>query len=134
TFVNPRNAAAGVVRQLDARNAARRPLSFYAYALGDVNGWELPATQGALIAAFKAMGLPVSDEAKVVQGASGLVAFHAGIAEKRDELPFDIDGVVYKVDSLALQQQLGFKSRQPRWAVAHKFSCRELANAAHGMS
>ena len=125
TFVNPRNAAAGVVRQLDARNAARRPLSFYAYALGDVNGWELPATQGALIAAFKAMGLPVSDEAKVVQGASGLVAFHAGIAEKRDELPFDIDGVVYKVDSLALQQQLGFKSREPRWACAHKYPAQE---------
>jgi len=125
TFVNPRNAAAGVVRQLDARNAARRPLSFYAYALGDVNGWELPATQGALIAAFKAMGLPVSDEAKVVQGASGLVAFHAGIAEKRDELPFDIDGVVYKVDALALQQQLGFKSREPRWACAHKYPAQE---------
>ncbi|MES1163532.1 MAG: NAD-dependent DNA ligase LigA, partial [Rhizobacter sp.] len=125
TFVNPRNAAAGVVRQLDARNAAKRPLSFYAYALGEVDGWTLPATQGSLLAAFKAMGLPANDDAQVVQGAAGLIAFHARIAEKREALPFDIDGVVYKVDSLALQQQLGFKSREPRWACAHKYPAQE---------
>jgi len=125
TFVNPRNAAAGVVRQLDANVAAKRPLSFYAYALGAVDGWPLPATQGELLAAFKAMGLPVNGEAKVVSGAAGLIEFHAGIASKRDALPFDIDGVVYKVDSLALQQQLGFKSREPRWACAHKYPAQE---------
>ena len=125
TFVNPRNAAAGVVRQLDANIAAKRPLSFYAYALGQVDGWPLPATQGELLAAFKAMGLPVNVEAKVVSGAAGLIEFHAGIATKRDALPFDIDGVVYKIDSLALQQQLGFKSREPRWACAHKYPAQE---------
>lgn len=125
TFVNPRNAAAGVVRQLDANVAAKRPLSFYAYALGAVDGWPLPATQGELLAAFKAIGLPVNGEAKVVSGAAGLIEFHAGIASKRDALPFDIDGVVYKVDSLALQQQLGFKSREPRWACAHKYPAQE---------
>lgn len=125
TFVNPRNAAAGVVRQLDANIAAKRPLSFYAYALGEVDGWPLPATQGDLLAAFKAMGLPVNGEAKVVAGAAGLIEFHASIAAKRDALPFDIDGVVYKVDSLASQQQLGFKSREPRWACAHKYPAQE---------
>jgi DNA ligase (NAD+) len=125
TFVNPRNAAAGVVRQLDANIAAKRPLSFYAYALGEVDGWPLPATQGDLLAAFKAMGLPVNGDAKVVSGAAGLIEFHASIATKRDALPFDIDGVVYKVDSLALQQQLGFKSREPRWACAHKYPAQE---------
>lgn len=125
TFVNPRNAAAGVVRQLDANIAAKRPLSFYAYALGQVDGWPLPATQGDLLAAFKAMGLPVNGEAKVVAGAAGLIGFHASIATKRDALPFDIDGVVYKVDSLAQQQQLGFKSREPRWACAHKYPAQE---------
>jgi DNA ligase (NAD+) len=125
TFVNPRNAAAGVVRQLDSNIAAKRPLSFYAYALGAVDGWPLPATQGELLAAFKAMGLPVNGEARVVKGAAGLIEFHAGIATKRDALPFDIDGVVYKVDSLVLQQQLGFKSREPRWACAHKYPAQE---------
>jgi DNA ligase (NAD+) len=125
TFVNPRNAAAGVVRQLDANIAAKRPLSFFAYALGQVDGWPLPATQGKLLAAFKAMGLPVNAEAEVVLGASGLIAFHQRIAAARDALPFDIDGVVYKVDELALQQQLGFKSREPRWACAHKYAAQE---------
>jgi len=125
TFVNPRNAAAGVVRQLDANIAAKRPLSFFAYALGQVDGWPLPATQGKLLAAFKAMGLPVNAEAEVVHGASGLIAFHERIAAARDALPFDIDGVVYKVDELALQQQLGFKSREPRWACAHKYAAQE---------
>jgi len=133
TFVNPRNAAAGVVRQLDANIAAKRPLSFYAYALGQVDGWHLPATQGELLAAFKAMGLPVNAEAKVVSGAAGLIEFHAGIAIKRDALPFDIDGVVYKVDSLALQQQLGFKSREPRWACAHKYPAQEQTTVLQGI-
>jgi len=133
TFVNPRNAAAGVVRQLDARIAAKRPLSFYAYALGEVDGWTPPATQGELLAAFKAMGLPVNADARVVEGAAGLIEFHARIAARRDALPFDIDGVVYKVDSLVLQAQLGFKSREPRWACAHKYPAQEQTTVLQGI-
>jgi DNA ligase (NAD+) len=125
TFVNPRNAAAGVVRQLDAGVAMQRPLSFFAYGLGDVQGWELPATHAAMLDALGAMGVPVNTDRAVVQGAQGLADFHAQIAALRDELPFDIDGVVYKVNDRALQQQLGFKSREPRWAVAHKYPAQE---------
>jgi DNA ligase (NAD+) len=125
TFVNPRNAAAGVVRQLDAGKAAKRPLSFFAYALGEVVGWDVPGTQHGLGAAFKKMGLPVNDDSQVVQGAEGLIRYHQQIAARRDALPFDIDGVVYKLDDRALQEQLGFKSREPRWAVAHKYPAQE---------
>jgi DNA ligase (NAD+) len=125
TFVNPRNAAAGAVRQLDPGIAAQRPLSFFAYGLGDVQGWEVPATHSALLDALAALGLPVNDERRVVQGAPGLVEFHRRIAALRDALPFDIDGVVYKVNDRALQQQLGFVSREPRWAVAHKYPAQE---------
>ena len=125
TFVNPRNAAAGVVRQLDAKVAAARPLSFFAYGLGEVVGWDAPATQHGLLAALGRAGLPVSDEAQVVHGAAGLTEFHQRIAERRDALPFDIDGVVYKVDDRALQARLGFKSREPRWACAHKYPAQE---------
>ncbi len=125
TFVNPRNAAAGVVRQLDARNAAKRPLSFFAYALGEVVGWDIPVTQTALLDAFDAMGLPASPMHETVHGAAGLVAFHTRVAQRRDSLPYDIDGVVYKVNDRALQQQLGFKSREPRWAVAQKYPAQE---------
>jgi DNA ligase (NAD+) len=125
TFVNPRNAAAGAVRQLDPAMAARRPLSFFAYGLGEVRGWEVPGTHGAMVDALEAFGLPVSAERAVVQGADGLIAFHRRIAEKRDALPFDIDGVVYKVNDRALQQRLGFVSREPRWAVAHKYPAQE---------
>ncbi|HEV7574515.1 MAG TPA: NAD-dependent DNA ligase LigA, partial [Caldimonas sp.] len=125
TFVNPRNAAAGVVRQLDAKAAARRPLSFFAYGLGEVRGWQVPATQIALLDAFDAMGLPASPMHARVAGAAGLVAFHAEVAARRDALPYDIDGVVYKVDDRALQERLGFKSREPRWAVAQKYPAQE---------
>jgi len=125
TFVNPRNAAAGIVRQLDARNAAKRRLSFYAYGLGEVRGWIVPPTQSGLLDALDAMGLPASAERRRVLGADGLVAFHAEIAERRASLPFDIDGVVYKVDDRALQERLGFKSREPRWAVAQKYPAQE---------
>jgi len=124
-FVNPRNAAAGVVRQLDARNAARRPLSFFAYGLGEVVGWKIPPTQIALLDAFAAMGLPSSPMHERVDGAAGLVAFHAAIAAKRHTLPYEIDGVVYKVDDRTLQERLGFKSREPRWAVAQKYPAQE---------
>ncbi len=125
TLVNPRNGAAGTIRQLDPALAAKRPLSFFAYGLGEVKGYPLPATHSAILDALKSFGLPVCDERAVAKGADELVAFHQRIAAKRDTLPFDIDGVVYKVNSLALQAELGFVSREPRWAVAHKFPAEE---------
>ncbi len=133
TFVNPRNAAAGAVRQLDPAIAAQRPLSFFAYGLGQVQGWATPATHSALLDALAAMGLPVSQDRRIVQGAPGLIEFHRRIAERRDALPFDIDGVVYKVDSRALQEQLGFVSREPRWAVAHKYPAQEQHTRLNGI-
>ncbi|KQP38820.1 NAD-dependent DNA ligase LigA [Pseudorhodoferax sp. Leaf274] len=133
TFVNPRNAAAGVVRQLDAGIAQQRPLSFFAYGLGEVQGWDAPATHSATLDALGAMGVPVNNDRQVVQGAQGLADFHALIAAARDSLPFDIDGVVYKVDDRGLQQQLGFKSREPRWAVAHKYPAQEQITRLNGI-
>ena len=125
TLVNPRNGAAGGIRQLDPAQAAKRPLSFFAYGLGEIQGWELPATQSALLDALAGFGLPVSGERVVAQGAAGLIAFHHAVAARRDALPFDIDGVVYKVNRLDWQRQLGFRTREPRWAVAHKFPAQE---------
>ncbi|KAB2872038.1 MAG: NAD-dependent DNA ligase LigA [Burkholderiaceae bacterium] len=125
TFVNPRNAAAGIVRQLDASIARQRPLSFFAYGLGEVQGWEIPPSHSALLDALAALGFPVEGHRAVVHGGEELAQFHARIAAARDALPFDIDGVVYKVDERALQLQLGFKSREPRWAVAHKYPAQE---------
>lgn len=130
TFVNPRNAAAGAVRQLDPAIAARRPLSFFAYGLGQVQGWgadnaQRPATHGQTLQALAAWGLPVDAHHRVVEGAQGLVAFHQEIEALRDALPFDIDGVVYKVDDRATQDRLGFVTREPRWAVAHKYPAQE---------
>lgn len=125
TFVNPRNAAAGAVRQHDPAMAAKRPLKFYAYGVGEVRGWEVPARHSEVVEALQAAGLPVDPQRAVVQGCEGLVAFHRRIGEKRDTLPFDIDGVVYKVNDRALQQRLGFVSREPRWAVAHKYPAQE---------
>ena len=133
TFVNPRNAAAGAVRQLDPAMAAKRPLSFFAYGLGDVQGWAVPPTHSSLLDALAAMGLPVCADRAVVQGASGLVAFHREMGGKRDALPFDIDGVVYKVNSRALQQRLGFVTREPRWAVAHKYPAQEQMTLLRGI-
>jgi DNA ligase (NAD+) len=129
TFVNPRNAAAGAVRQLDPAIAAQRPLSFFAYAQGEVTPPEQGGiafeTQGEMLQAFKAWGFPVSVHVKVAQGAEELIAYHREIGALRDQLPFDIDGVVYKVNSVALQQRLGFVTREPRWAVAHKYPAQE---------
>ena len=133
TFVNPRNAAAGAVRQLDPAIAAKRPLSFFAYGLGDVQGWAVPATHSGLLDALAAMGVPVSADRAVVPGAPGLVAFHAEVAAKRDALPFDIDGVVYKVNARGLQQRLGFVTREPRWAVAHKYPAQEQMTLLRGI-
>jgi len=125
TLVNPRNGAAGSIRQLDPALAAKRPLSFFAYGLGEVQGWTLPATHSAILDALQSFGLPVCADRAVVHGAQALAEFHQRIAAKRDALPFDIDGVVYKVNSLAQQQELGFVSREPRWAVAHKYPAEE---------
>ncbi|MFM2397236.1 MAG: ligase [Pseudomonadota bacterium] len=125
TLVNPRNAAAGGIRQLDPALAAKRSLSFFAYGLGEVQGWNLPATHSAMLDYLAALGLPVCAERAVVQGAAGLVEFHQHVAAQRDHLAFDIDGVVYKVNRRDLQQRLGFVSREPRWAVAHKYPAEE---------
>ncbi len=125
SFVNPRNAAAGAVRQLDPAIAAQRPLSFFAYGLGAVQGWDEPASHSAVLDALAAFGLPVCADRCVALGADGLVAFHQAMGAKRDALPFDIDGVVYKVNDRALQQRLGFVTREPRWAVAHKYPAQE---------
>ncbi len=125
TFVNPRNAAAGAVRQLDPAIAAQRPLSFFAYGLGEVQGWVQPETHSATLDALAAFGVPVCPDRAVLQGAAGLVAFHAAMGARRDALAFDIDGVVYKVNAMALQRRLGFVTREPRWAVAHKYPAQE---------
>jgi len=125
TLVNPRNGAAGSIRQLDPALAAKRPLSFFAYGVGKVDGWDKPTTHSAMMNALSAMSIPVSNERAVVKGAQGLVEFHRNVAAKRDVLPFDIDGVVYKVNRLDLQDRLGFVSREPRWAVAHKYPAEE---------
>ena len=130
TFVNPRNAAAGAVRQLDPAIAAQRPLSFYAYGLGAVTPPEAggPVWQShfELMQTLKSWGFPVSELVQHAQGAAELVAYYDAVGQQRDALGFDIDGVVYKVNSLALQRQLGFVTREPRWAVAHKFPAQEM--------
>ena len=129
TFVNPRNAAAGAVRQLDPAIAAQRPLSFFAYGLGEVTpeqaGGPAFGTHYELLQALNIWGFPVSALVGIEQGATELVAYYESIARQRDALPFDIDGVVYKVNSLALQRRMGFVTREPRWAVAHKFPAQE---------
>jgi DNA ligase (NAD+) len=133
TFINPRNTAAGAVRQLDPAGLADKKLSFFAYGLGDAQGWQQPATHSGTLDAIAAFGLPVDADRCIALGAAGLVAFHRAIEARRDALPFDIDGVVYKVNSLALQKQLGFKTREPRWAVAHKYPAQEQLTRLNGI-
>jgi DNA ligase (NAD+) len=125
TLVNPRNGAAGSIRQLDPAIAAQRPLSFFAYGLGETQGWKVPQTHSGILDALAALGVPVCAERVTGPGSATLVAFHDDIAARRDQLPFDIDGVVYKVNRLDLQRQLGFLTREPRWAVAHKYPAQE---------
>ena len=126
TFVNPRNAAAGAVRQLDPQIAALRPLSFFAYGLLlQKDSTQTFSTHDDMLKALKNWGFPVSDKTQCVLGAMGLIEFHQQMWRERDQLPFDIDGVVYKVNALSLQQRLGFVSREPRWAVAHKYPAQE---------
>ncbi len=124
-FANPRNAAAGSLRQLDPRITATRPLSFYAYGWGEVEGWSLPATQFGVLERFRALGLPVCDRTEVVRDVEGCLAYYEKIGRQRDALPYEIDGVVFKVDRLDWQKRLGFVSRAPRWAIAHKFPAQE---------
>lgn len=124
-LANPRNGAAGSLRQLDPKISAQRPLSFFAYGLGEVSGGELPATHSDTLAQLAQWGLPVSDLCKVVEGADGLLAYYRDIGERRDGLAFDIDGVVYKLDDRQGQQEMGFVARAPRWAIAHKFPAQE---------
>ena len=137
TFVNPRNAAAGAVRQLDSNITAQRPLSFFAYGLGAIT----PADQGGpvfrthyeMLQTLKSWGFPVAAQVQIARGATELVAFHQQVGASRDALPYDIDGVVYKVNSLQLQRDLGFKTREPRWAVAHKYPAQEMATKVEGI-
>jgi DNA ligase (NAD+) len=124
TYVNPRNAAAGAVRQLDPKVTARRPLTCSAHGFGRIDGVSF-ASQSEFLDAMEALGLPVNRDREVVKGAEGLIEFHRRIGERRDKLPFDIDGVVYKVNRLELQQELGYVAREPRWAIAHKYPAQE---------
>jgi len=124
-LVNPRNAAAGSLRQLDPRITAKRPLAFYAYAVGAVDGGKLPPTHAGMLAKLHEWGFPVSKLADTTSGADGCLAYYRRIGAKRDSLPFDIDGVVYKLNDLASQAELGFVGRTPRWAIAHKFPAQE---------
>ncbi|MDE9544110.1 NAD-dependent DNA ligase LigA [Xenorhabdus bovienii] len=124
-FANPRNAAAGSLRQLDPRITAKRPLTFYCYGIGVLEGGELPASHYERLMQFKQWGLPVSDNVKLCQGTQQVIDFYHNIEQQRPILGFDIDGVVIKVDSLELQETLGFVAKAPRWATAFKFAAQE---------
>ena len=124
-FANPRNAAAGSLRQLDPRITAKRPLTFFCYGFGLLEGGEMPASHWQRLQQFKAWGLPVSERIRLVHTADEVLAFYRQVEQDRPSLGFDIDGVVIKVDSQALQEQLGFVARAPRWAVAFKFPAQE---------
>lgn len=132
-LANPRNGAAGSLRQLDARITAQRPLSFFAYGVGEVSEGALPQTHSAILAQLREWGFPVSGLVEVVQGSDGLLAYYHRIGEARDGLPFDIDGVVYKLDDLAGQREMGFVSRAPRWAIAHKFPAQEQSTTVEAI-
>ena len=125
TFVNPRNAAAGSLRQLDARLTAMRPLEMCCYSVGRVEGGELPTQHAQVLDRLHDWGLRINAESRVVSGIEGCNAYYEQLAERRDALPYDIDGIVFKVNDLGLQEQLGFVSRAPRWAIARKFPAQE---------
>lgn len=124
-FVNPRNAAAGSLRQLDSRITASRKLSFFSYGVGALEGAEMPPSHSALLDWYRTLGLPVAKEGTVVRGYDGLMAYYKRIGEARPTMPYEIDGVVYKANSLQDQRTLGFVSRAPRFALAHKFPAEE---------
>jgi DNA ligase (NAD+) len=133
-FINPRNTAAGAVRQLDPAATAQRPLHFFAYGIGETAGFDRPPTQSALLDAIEAFGVPVNRDRRRCRGPEPLARFYEAVAARRAELPFDIDGVVYKVDRLDWQRELGFVTREPRWAVAHKFPAEEMATEVLGIN
>ena len=133
-FINPRNTAAGAVRQIEPAMTAKRPLQFFAYGVGETRGWARPGTQSELLDALGAFGLPVNADRRVARGAQKLIEFYEAVAARRNKLPFEIDGVVYKVNSLELQDKLGFVTREPRWAVAHKFPAEEMATEVLGIN
>lgn len=124
-FANPRNAAAGSLRQLDSRITAQRVLRFFAYGIGVLEGADMPSSHAGLLDWYAELGIAVCNERAVVKGAQGLLGFFHGVAEKRPQLPYEIDGVVYKVNQLSEQRKLGFVSRAPRFALAHKFPAEE---------
>src|SRR6202022_556940 len=127
-YINPRNSASGSLRQLDPRITAKRPLDMFFYALGTVEGSgadDLPPTQWGLLKAFEKWGLPICPDATVVKGAAGCLEYFREMARKRSSLSYQIDGVVYKLNQRADQERLGFVSRAPRWATAHKFPAEE---------
>ena len=135
-LMNPRNGAAGSVRQLDPSLAAQRPLSFFAYGVGEVEGWTQPPTQSAILDNLAMLGFPVNEDRRVAKGGEELAKFHRDIGERRDDIPFDIDGVVYKINRFDLQRQLtnrqtsllsrfAITDREPPWAVAHKYPPQE---------
>ncbi|MDR6840890.1 NAD-dependent DNA ligase LigA [Pseudoxanthomonas sacheonensis] len=132
-LANPRNGAAGSLRQLDPRLTAQRPLAFFAYGVGLVEGGALPDTHSATLKQLREWGFPVSSESKVVEGVQGLLDYYGRIGGKRDALAFDIDGVVYKLDDNAGQREMGFVSRAPRWAIAHKFPAQEQSTTVEAI-
>jgi DNA ligase (NAD+) len=133
TFVNPRNAAAGSLRQLDPKLTAERPLDIYVYSVGQVDGGEIPSRHSDILDQLQEWGLKTCPDRKVVEGVAGCLAYYEEIGSKREALPYEIDGVVYKVDEIALQRELGFVSRAPRWAVAHKYPAQEELTVVCGI-
>jgi len=133
TFVNPRNAAAGSLRQLDPKLTDDRPLDMYAYSVGVAEGGLLPSRHSEIIDQLQEWGIKVCPERRVVSGIEGCLEYYRSIGERRDRLSYEIDGVVYKVDSLDLQKELGFVSRAPRWAIAHKFPAQEELTEVQGI-
>lgn len=133
TLANPRNGAAGSLRQLDPRITAQRPLAFFAYSLGEVEGFTLPSTHSQTLAVLRDFGLPVCPQVGTARGADGLLAYFEKIGGLRDTLPYDIDGVVYKLDRYDQQRAMGFVSRAPRWAIAHKFPAQEEATTVESI-
>jgi DNA ligase (NAD+) len=133
TFVNPRNAAAGSLRQLDPQLTAKRPLDVFFYGLGEVSGWSAPASHAETLRALRELGLRTAPDWQLVEEIQGCLAYYSSIGKKRSELPYEIDGVVYKVDRLDWQEILGFVSRAPRWAIAHKFPAQEELTVVQGV-
>lgn len=132
-FVNPRNAAAGSLRQLDPNITRARPLAAFFYGLGALEGEDLPPRQSRLLERLRELGLPVAPEAQAVRGVAGCLAYYRDLGARRAALPYQIDGVVYKLDSRADQERLGFVSRAPRWAIAHKFPAEEAQTLVRGI-